>query len=292
MIEDNNPNQELLQDYADPAQQLTMNLAEGNLQETAHIKELLAELKDWDPNSKESLLLQEDEITTFIVCKNKVLIVYCYDTTIVVYRSPEESARIFNDSPIKCIASNSDDSLLFAGNESCEIVVWDVDSILNNLGSEVQSTNVIKGHSGYVTYLYAEHEDFLISSSEDNTIKLWSKENNYALEHTFDDNGSPFRFSLSYVKVKSDTIVSGTSDCSILVFSIEERKMIRCYEEHKEEISCLDVSKEGDKIVSGSYSHEVRIWNTKRSTSECVLQGHRGTIVGVAFSKDCKCSPN
>ena len=51
-------------------------------------------------------------------------------------------------------------------------------------------------------------------------------------------------------------------------------------------IYSVDFSKDGDKIVSGSYDRSVQVWDTSTGVELQRLKGHTGLVNSVAFSFD------
>ena len=75
--------------------------------------------------------------------------------------------------------------------------------------------------------------------------------------------------------------ISGSRDCTLRVWDIENGRQIHLLLGHQHSVRCLEVS--GNRVVSGSYDMTSRVWNV--DTGEClfVLRGHLHQIYAVAF---------
>ncbi|HLA98204.1 MAG TPA: hypothetical protein VJL34_07095, partial [Anaerolineales bacterium] len=68
---------------------------------------------------------------------------------------------------------NPTGSLLAAGSQDGELVLWDLSGVLEN-GSEKPEVNRLRGHQGYVYNLaFTPDGSWLASTSDDDTIRLW-----------------------------------------------------------------------------------------------------------------------
>lgn len=95
--------------------------------------------------------------------------------------------------------------------------------------------------------------------------------------------------SLSY---DGETIVFGSSDCNVYLYSKKYAKVVRVLQGHTQEVTCTAVAADNRWAASGSTDGSVRLWDmSPLVTSEAsnqVLHGHSGQINSVAISTDGK----
>lgn len=83
----------------------------------------------------------------------------------------------------------------------------------------------------------------------------------------------------------NDSIVFGDLSGNINIYSLDQAKIIRTFMGHTNLISSLSASEDGRWLVSGSWDHTVRIWETTTpSTSVKVLKGHTSSVKGVSIT--------
>lgn len=180
------------------------------------------------------------------------------------------------------------------------------------------------GHSGPVYALkFSASGRFLISASQDCTVRLWSLElfktvavykahafpiwtvdfapNDFYFASGGADRQAivwctktvrPERFfvsSLSDVTVvrfhpNSNYLFVGSSDHKIRMHDLESAKMTRTFCGHIDTITALDVSHCGKFLVSGSRDRSVILWDIETSRILARYAGHTAAIYSVSFS--------
>lgn len=180
------------------------------------------------------------------------------------------------------------------------------------------------GHSGPIYALrFSSSSKFLISASQDCTIRLWSLElfktvavykahafPIWALDFAPNDfyfasggadrqaivwstkNCKPERFfvsSLSDVTVlkfhpNSNYLFIGSSDHKIRMHELESAKMTRTFCGHIDTVTCLDVSHCGKFLLSGSKDKTVILWDIETSHIIARYTGHTACVYSVSFS--------
>ncbi len=82
------------------------------------------------------------------------------------------------------------------------------------------------------------------------------------------------------------TVVSGSEDKTIRIWSIESGMNVRTLRGHEAGVSAVTFSKDGKRIVSGSWDKTLKIWNVADGKELLSLEGHEEHITSVDISFD------
>lgn len=176
--------------------------------------------------------------------------------------------------------------LASGGYGSNDILVW-------NLENNLQNYN-LTGHSGYVksfvTY-ESNGKKYLLSGSQDKTIKLWDLASKTCL-YTFEGciieslftqckghSSAPTSLDI-YEEDGKIILVSGSLDNKIKLWDLDKKSLITTLTGHKKSVSSVRVfHKENEPyLVSGSEDSTIKIWNLNHSKLETTLAGHAKAI--------------
>jgi WD40 repeat protein len=72
----------------------------------------------------------------------------------------------------------------------------------------------------------------------------------------------------------------------VRVWNVGEAKVDFALEGHKDWVTCVAFSGDGQKLASSSFDRTVRLWSVGEKKELKSLAGHKGTVWSVAFSKD------
>lgn len=204
--------------------------------------------------------------------------------------------------------------------ELSKIDMKDRDEKFENVGE----TRRLIGHSGPVYSLkFCSSNKFLISASQDCTVRLWSLELFKTIAvyktHVFpiwtvDFAPNDFYFasggadrqaivwctktskperllitSLSDVTVvkfhpNSNYLFTGSSDHKIRMHEVESAKMVRTFCGHSDTVTCIDISHDGRLMASGSKDKTIILWDIEASRILVRFEGHESTVYSVSFS--------
>lgn len=84
------------------------------------------------------------------------------------------------------------------------------------------------------------------------------------------------------------TIVSGSSDNTIKIWDVKERKCLHTLVGHTSDITSVAISPNSKFIVSGSRDDTIKIWDIENGKCLHTLTGHAGTVTSVTISPDGK----
>jgi phospholipase A-2-activating protein len=134
---------------------------------------------------------------------------------------------------------------------------------------------------------------FVLSASRDKSVRQWAllSSSPPKYDQTIVSHGQSFVNSVAFVqpssKYPNGLTVSGGVDAIIEVK--EHGKLLEQGAEgfllgHEGNVCSLDVSEDGQQIVSGSWDTSARVWQVgKWDTPAAVLQGHTASVWAVLF---------
>ncbi|ORY00702.1 WD40 repeat-like protein [Basidiobolus meristosporus CBS 931.73] len=190
---------------------------------------------------------------------------------------------------LNCVSMTEDASLVAGGFSESYIKVWSLKgeklkgfrsnfnpahindaSDLNRL-KERQGHEYKKliGHSGPVFGLSFSHDNkYLVSSSEDSTVRLWSMDTYTNL-----------------VSYKGHNYPVWDVDFGPL-WSCDHISPLRIFAGHLSDVDCVKFHPNSKYLVTGSSDKTSRLWDVQRGTCVRVFTGHLGTVYALAVSPD------
>ncbi|XP_028548448.1 transcription initiation factor TFIID subunit 5 isoform X2 [Dendrobium catenatum] len=205
---------------------------------------------------------------------------------------------------LNCASISSDGSLVAGGFSDSSLKVWDMSKIgqpaktVSMQGENESSQNEIflgsdegkrsytlfQGHSGPVySSSFCPTGEFLLSSSADSTIRLWStrlnanlvcyKGHNYPV---WDIQFGPF----------GHYFVSASHDRTARIWSMERIQPLRIMAGHLSDVDCVQWHANCNYIATGSSDKTVRLWDVQTGESVRIFIGHRSMILSLAMSPD------
>lgn len=155
---------------------------------------------------------------------------------------------------------------------------------------------VLEGHGDDVRAVAFPSPNVVLSASRDATVRLWKLVSTPppTYDYTITSHGSAFINCLAYFPptpaFPEGLILSGGQDSIIearqpgnLASDNADAMLLG----HAHNVCSIDVSPEGDWVVSGSWDATARIWKVGKWEAETVLEGHQGSVWTVlAYDKD------
>jgi hypothetical protein len=143
----------------------------------------------------------------------------------------------------------------------------------------------LEGHTGRVNAVAISPDGrFIVSGSEDHTVKVWELESGRLLRSLEGHTGRVWAVAVS---PDGRFIVSGSSDRTVKVWELESGRLLRSLEGHTGKgVNAVAVSPDGRFIVSGSDDRTVKVWELESGRLLRSLEGHTGRVWAVAVSPD------
>jgi WD40 repeat protein len=177
---------------------------------------------------------------------------------------------------VNCIEQIEDLSKIINSNEYL-IKIWSTES-----GEYLES---LTGHDSYVTSLIISNDKkYIISGSEDKTIKVWNIENDFECVQTLQQEQSVYTLCL----LPNNIFVCGLGNGTITKWNLNDFTKIDSFKAHDSFINDIKhVS--SSQIVSCSYSdvfQKIKLW--KLETNECLrtFTGHNWPVKCLEISFD------
>lgn len=208
---------------------------------------------------------------------------------------------------INCLDISEDSSLIACGFDDSSIKIWsltpsklrtlktpnelskidkEADDVLERIMNDKSATDcrTLCGHSGPVYGLnFNSDKSFLISSSEDGTIRLWSL-------HTFTNlvvyKGHLYPVWDVQFSPQGYYFASCSYDRTVRLWSTENAQPLRIFAGHLSDVNVVDFHPNGNYIATGSSDRTVRIWDLSTGNSVRLFTGHKAGVQTVKFSPD------
>ncbi|XP_071737396.1 transcription initiation factor TFIID subunit 5-like [Rutidosis leptorrhynchoides] len=204
---------------------------------------------------------------------------------------------------LNCSSISHDGSLVAGGFSDSSLKVWDVaklgrmsSSIIqgendaapseNTLGSNVgkRAYTLYQGHSGPVySASFSPFGDYLLSSSADSTIRLWSTKFNANVVVYKGHNYPVWDVQFSPV---GHYFASASHDRTARVWSMDRVQPLRILAGHLSDVDCVQWHVNCNYIVTGSSDKTIRMWDVYTGNCVRIFIGHRCSILSLAMSPD------
>ncbi|CAJ1973644.1 unnamed protein product [Sphenostylis stenocarpa] len=157
------------------------------------------------------------------------------------------------------------------------------DQMFGEGGGKRQYT-LFQGHSGPVyAASFSPVGDFILSSSADSTIRLWSTKLNANLVCYKGHNYPVWDVQFSPV---GHYFASSSHDRTARIWSMDRIQPLRIMAGHLSDVDCVQWHANCNYIATGSSDKTVRLWDVQSGECVRVFVGHRGMILSLAMSPD------
>jgi len=183
---------------------------------------------------------------------------------------------VIDDAPYRVIPGHP---ILKKGGESLGELGFDsVKTLFSNIDKR----------TAFLSVAFSPDGRFIVSCSNDHTVKLWDVENK-RLAHTFKVHSGWFS-SVAY-SPDGRFIVSGLGNKTVKLWDVENRSLAHTFRGHSTNVTSVAFSPDGGFIVSGSAlfrggDNTVNLWDVENRRLAHTFQGHSSDVNSVAFSPD------
>jgi hypothetical protein len=137
----------------------------------------------------------------------------------------------------------------------------------------------LESRPGSESVAFSPDGRFIISGSDDNTLKLWDVEAR-SIVHSFEGHAA----SVHSVAFSPDGrfIISGSYDKTVKLWDVAAKTLVHTFEGHTASVNSVVFSPDGRFIISGSDDNTVKLWDVKnRKPAATFLAGKNGNWLSI-----------
>ncbi|XP_064652586.1 TAF5-like RNA polymerase II p300/CBP-associated factor-associated factor 65 kDa subunit 5L isoform X2 [Lineus longissimus] len=140
----------------------------------------------------------------------------------------------------------------------------------------------MSGHSGAVyKTCFTNDSRYLLSCSEDTTIRLWSMDTHTNIVKYSGHNYPVWDIAISDLGCY---FASGSQDKTVRLWTTDRVFPLKTLVGHTLDVDCVQFHPNGSYIASGGGDKTVRLWSVQTGRTVRLLQGHRASVLALAFS--------
>ncbi|XP_021644951.1 transcription initiation factor TFIID subunit 5 isoform X2 [Hevea brasiliensis] len=205
---------------------------------------------------------------------------------------------------LNCSSISQDGSLVAGGFSDSSLKVWDMAKLGQQSGNSVlqgendtapsehvlgpngvkRSYTLFQGHLGPVySATFSPLGDFILSSSADTTIRLWSTKLNANIVCYKGHNYPVWDVQFSPL---GHYFASASHDRTARIWSMDRIHPLRIMAGHLSDVDCVQWHANCNYIATGSSDKTVRLWDVQSGECVRIFIGHRSMILSLAMSPD------
>lgn len=143
----------------------------------------------------------------------------------------------------------------------------------------------VEAHADYIRFVEIHPVmPYILSSSDDMSMKLWNWEQNWECTSTFEGHAH-YVMMCKFNPKDTNTFASASLDRTIKVWGVGAQQPHFSLEGHERGVNCLDYYPGGDKpyLLSGADDKVVKIWDYQTKACIQTLEGHSNNVCSVLF---------
>ncbi|CAA0806841.1 Transcription initiation factor TFIID subunit 5 [Striga hermonthica] len=205
---------------------------------------------------------------------------------------------------LNCVSISHDGSMVAGGFSDSSLKVWDMAKLgQQNGNSPLQGENEVvpnehmpgsnagrrpytlfRGHSGPVhSATFSPFGDYILSSSSDSTVRLWSTKFNANLVCYKGHNYPVWDVQFSPV---GHYFASASHDRTARIWAMDRIQPLRIMAGHLSDVDCVQWHANCNYIATGSSDKTVRLWDVQSGECVRIFIGHRSSVLCLAMSPD------
>ncbi|CAD8158478.1 unnamed protein product [Paramecium pentaurelia] len=177
-----------------------------------------------------------------------------------------------------------DNLFIYSGSNSLHLLV-DMKVDIRNQSFEnirIKNTSVIGGNFVRCNFSGSDFDNVDISGLNLNGAQLFNcKWKNIKVHELNKLDGHS-----SSVRSVGNTLASGSSDQSILIWDVKTGQQKAELDGHSNDVNSVCFSPDGNTLASGSVDKSIRLWDVKTGQQRAELDGHLSYVYSVCFSPD------
>ncbi|KAL3235343.1 Transcription initiation factor TFIID subunit 5 [Nakaseomyces bracarensis] len=193
-----------------------------------------------------------------------------------------------------CLEFSDDCRLAAAGFQDSYIKVWSLDgnplidpkynSASNSRISQDLTSSTLVGHSGAVySTSFSPDNRYLLSGSEDKTVKLWSMDTQTALVNYKGHNHPVWDVKFSPL---GHYFATASHDQTARLWSCDHIYPLRIFAGHTNDVDTVSFHPNGCYVFTGSNDKTCRMWDISTGDSVRLFLGHTAPILSTQASPD------
>ncbi|CAI9112237.1 OLC1v1012656C2 [Oldenlandia corymbosa var. corymbosa] len=198
---------------------------------------------------------------------------------------------------LNCASISHDGSLVAGGFSDSSLKIWDMAKLGQHVDNDLspnssvlgtdsgrRSYTLFQGHSGPIySTSFCPFGDFVLSSSSDSTIRLWSTKLNANLVCYKGHNYPVWDVQFSPM---GHYFASCSHDRTARIWTMDRIQPLRIMAGHLSDVDCLQWHANCNYIATGSSDKTVRLWDVQSGECVRIFIGHRSMILSLAMSPD------
>jgi WD40 repeat protein len=191
----------------------------------------------------------------------------------------EVSCLAGHDGGINCVSFMNDGSRIVTGSSDGSARIW-------NYKTKKQLATMGKYEFSIGCLVVARDDSTIATGSDGKVINRWNPANGENLASVRFHRGEVRCMELSTDGSRLAVVLNGQP--SSWVLELHRWDTGRTLDGHTKGVSCVAISPDGSKAVTGSLDNSVRVWDIENSNELAVLAGHRRSVTIVAVMPDCR----
>ncbi|KAJ3552475.1 hypothetical protein NM688_g4134 [Phlebia brevispora] len=178
------------------------------------------------------------------------------------------------------LSYSPDGTRLVSGSADNLAIIWDLTG-----APEQSQLHRLEGHTSDVwSVAYSPDGRYIATASTDSSVRVWDPENGTQLRNFPAAEATVIQ--VLWTPDSTHLVSCGESGGQCWNISLADNQTPVRFNGHEAAIWCMNISKQGDRLITGSEDHTARIWSIETGDELVTLAGHDGAIWAVAFSDD------